>query len=190
MSPFEYLLALVSILVGLAVADLSVSFHHLLRARERIRWDWLSLAAPLLVLLIILNFWWGFYRLGQAEIWTRYWAFLVLAACLITMFLLASAALPDHIPETGLDLADYYTENQRYFWILFTATVALVTAVTFVSVSERGDIAKWVLAQLGNALLMTFSLSLAFLRSRRYHAVLVPVLLVLFVVGWSALRLA
>ncbi len=83
MSPFECLLALVSILVGLAVADLSISFHHLLRARHRIRWDWLS--------LVVL---------------------------------------------TGLFL------------------------------------------------------SLAFIRSRRYHAVLVPLLLALLALQWSALRLA
>ena len=189
MSPFEYLLALVSILIGLAVADLSISLHHLLRARHRIRWDWLSLAAALLVLLLILNFWWAFYRIGQVEVWTRYWAFLVLSASLITMLLLASAALPDHVPDAGLDLAAYYIENQRYFWILFTVFTALATAVSLVAVSGRVSVGRWAISMIPNVVLIGFFLSLAFVRNCRYHAILIPVLLALFGLQWSALRL-
>ena len=189
MSPFEYLLAFVSILVGLAVADLSVSFHQLLRARNRVRWDWLSLTAALLVLLLILNFWWGFYRMGQAEVWTQYGAFLVLAASLINLFLLASAALPDHIPEAGLDLATYYVENQRYFWILFAVFSALAIALYLLPASDRIGGTRWATAVVPNVVLTGLYLSLAFVRNRRYHALLVPLLLAVFGLQWSGLRL-
>jgi H+/Cl- antiporter ClcA len=64
LSPFEYLLALVSILIGLAVADLSSSLHRLLRARRRVRWDWLPLAGAFLVILLILEFWWNLWPRG------------------------------------------------------------------------------------------------------------------------------
>jgi hypothetical protein len=190
LSPFEYLLALVSILIGLAIADLSVSLHHLLRARQRIRWDWLSPAAALLVLLLILNFWWGFYRMGQNEVWTRYWAFLVLAASLISMFLLASAALPDSIPEAGLDLRAYYFENQRYFWVLFAVFTASITAVSFVALANSMSSWRWAIAVIPNIILTVLLLSLAFIRKRWYHSVLVLLLLALFGLQWSALRLA
>lgn len=70
MTPFEYLLALVSILIGLAVADLATCMHRLLRARSRVRWDWLPLASALIVMLLILQFWWGFYRLGTSPVWS------------------------------------------------------------------------------------------------------------------------
>jgi hypothetical protein len=106
-SPFEYLLALVSILIGLAVTDVSRSLHRLIRARQRVRWDWLPLVAALLVMMLILEFWWIFYGLGTASAWTHYGAFLVLAASLVCMFLLASAGLPDQIPEEGIDLSQY-----------------------------------------------------------------------------------
>ena len=189
MTPFEYLLALVSILVGLAVADLATSLHYLLRARNRVTWDWLTPASALLVVLLVLNFWWGFYRIGRVEIWTRYWAFLVLASLLVSMFLLASAALPDGVPEEGLDLRAYYEENQRYFWILFAVFTGLASLMYFLAAAQRAGIGRWAVTALPNVLFTALFLSLAFIRKRGYHMVLVPLLLAFLALQWSALRL-
>ena len=189
MSPFEYILALVSILIGLAVADLSSSLHRLLRARQRVRWDWLPLTAGLLVTMLILEFWWIFYALGRAIAWTHYSAFLVLAASLVCMFLLASATLPDDVPETGIDLGQYYRENQRYFWSLFGLFVALMVAVELVAEWTRIRDAAVLRRTLMNLALVASLLSLAKVQNRRYHAILVPVLLVLLTAQWSRLRL-
>jgi hypothetical protein len=138
-TPFEYVLPMVSILIGLAVGDLSISLHRLLRARRHVRWDWLPMAAALLVLLLILEFWWAFYALGRSEVWTQYWAFLFLGAALVSIFLLASAALPDAIPEDGLDLAAYYDENRRYFWGMFGLFALLAFILDLLAASaEKG----------------------------------------------------
>ena len=189
MTPFEYSLALVSILIGLAVADLATCLHRLLRARNRVRWDWLPLASALLVMLLILQFWWGFYRLGTAPIWTHYGAFLILVATLIVIFLLASAALPDDVPESGLDLARYYEENARYFWSLFGLFVMFAVAVQLATMWDGSGVmpdAGLVLSNVGFAAVL---FSLAWFRSRRYHAAVVLVLLVLLTLDWSRLRL-
>ena len=100
MTPFEYSLVLVSIFVGLAITDMLVSLHRILRSRTKIHWHWLPLVAALLVLLTLLQFWWGFYQLGRIDVWNQYGAFLLLLLQLILMFLLACAALPD-TNETG-----------------------------------------------------------------------------------------
>jgi hypothetical protein len=188
-SPFEYLLALVSILIGLALADLSGSLHRLLRARRLVRWDWLPLAAAVLVMMLILEFWWIFYRLGTSVAWTHYGAFLVLAASLVCMFLLASATLPDEVPEGGIDLDDYYRENGRYFWGLFGLFVLLMIAVELVAVWENIREAAVLQRTLLNLMLVALLLSLATVRNRRYHVVLVPVLVVGLTIQWSQLRL-
>jgi hypothetical protein len=188
-SPFEYILALVSILVGLAVADLSGSLHRLLRARRRVQWDWLPLAAALLVMLLILEFWWVFFGLGTSVAWTHYGAFLVLAAALVCMFLLASATLPDEVPNDGIDLSLYYRENGRYFWSLFALFVLLMIAVEFVAAWDQTRDAAVLLRTLLNLTLVAFLFSLAAIRNRRYHAVLVPVLVVVVTVQWFQLRL-
>jgi hypothetical protein len=189
-TPFEYLLALVSILIGLAVADLSSSLHRLLRARRRVRWDWIPLGAAVLVMMLILEFWWIFYSLGTSDAWTHYGAFLVLAATLVCMFLLASATLPDDVPDAGLDLGGYYSENARYFWSLFSLFVLLMIAVEIVA--EPGHLRDTgvILRTLLNLVMVALLFSLAMVRNRRYHAVLVPAVVVVLAVQWSQLRLA
>jgi hypothetical protein len=74
-----------------------------------------------------------FYGLGTSSAWTHYSAFLVLAATLVCMFLLASAALPDEVPAEGTDLRQYYQENGGYFWSLFSLFVLLMIAVELVA---------------------------------------------------------
>jgi len=189
LSPFEYVLALVSILIGLAVADLSGSLHRLLRARQRVRWDWLTIAAALLVMMLILEFWWVFYGLGTSVAWTHYGAFLVLAASLVCMFLLASATLPDEVPEEGIDLRSYYRQNGRYFWSLFGLFVLLMIAVELVAEWDRFRDAAVLRRTLQNLALVALLLSLAKIENRRYHAVLVPAMLVFLTIQWSQLRL-
>jgi hypothetical protein len=187
-SPFEYVLPMVSILVGLAIGDLSLSLHRLLRARRRVRWHWLPLAAALLVVLLILFFWWEFYGMGRAEVWTRYWAFAVLAAALITMFLLASAALPDEVPDDGLDLSAYYDENRRYFWVLFALFNLLAFALDSLAITD-GSVGTGPLRAIPSLSIAALLLSLAFVRKHPYHSVVVVLLLAFFGWQWSQLRL-
>ncbi len=40
MSIAEHVIVFISIIIGLAVGDLLVSFHRLLRERRRVRWAW------------------------------------------------------------------------------------------------------------------------------------------------------
>lgn len=189
MSAFEYLLPFVSILVGLAVADLSVSLHRLLRARRRVRWDWLPLAASALVLLLILQFWWSFFHFGQGDLWSRYGPFMLLTVSLVSIFLLASAALPDEVPETGVDLRAYYLENGPYFWGLFAAFMVLATVTNGLPVFGRIPPAELVASLVPNLILVVLLGSLAVVRSRLYHAVLVLFLLVMLGLHWSQLQL-
>lgn len=188
MTPFEYLLVLVSIVISLAVADIATSLHRLLRARRRVRWDWLTLAAALLVLLVIVQFWWAFYRIGQVEVWSRYGAFLLLMLSLITMFLLACAVLPDEVTER-LDLAAYYEENRRYFWTLFALVAVVAAAVKLVADLGTAAPGVLILEAVTNLVIAALMLSLAFVRSRVYHSVLLPLLLVSLASGWVGLKL-
>lgn len=189
MTPASHLLALVSILIGIALADLSVSLHRLLRARRRIRWDWLPLGTALVVSLMILQAWWAFYRMGQQEIWTQYWSFLVLAFYLMSLFLLASAALPDEVPETGLDLRGYYRENQRYFWSLFAVSLLGATGTMALGAYPHVGVGRLAIAAAGNMVMIGICLSLAWSRSRLYHGIVVALLALGLALQWSRMKL-
>jgi Ca2+/Na+ antiporter len=188
MSPFEYSLVLVTIVVGLAITDMLQSLHRLLRSRTRIRWHWLTLVAALLVLITLLQFWWGFYRLGRIEVWSQYGAFLLLLLQLILMFLLACAALPDDERER-LDLAEYYEHNRRYFWTLFSLVAFMATVTNLVVASPRELPSALLLKAVPNLLYVGVMLSLAFVRAKAFHYGGVLLLLVVMVLGWVPLRI-
>ena len=188
MAPFQYLLVLVSILVSLAIADIVKSLHGLLRVRQQVRWQWHPLGAGLLVLLAILQFWWKFYRIGRVEMWTQYGAFLLLILHLILLFLLASAALPDHARDE-LDLEEYYEHNRKYFWTLFALFGFSAICVNLVAALPKDSLVTLVFSAIPNLLAASLMLSLAFVRSKTYHSGCIVVLLLVMVWGWWQLGL-
>ena len=64
-------LTLVSIVVGLGLTELLLTFYQLFRARRRVEWDALPLAWAALLLIVVVNYWWGIRAImAQASGWT------------------------------------------------------------------------------------------------------------------------
>ena len=55
MSQIEYLIPLVSIIVGLGLADLIQSFRELVRPNRAVRWHWLPVLWSAIVFLLVLR---------------------------------------------------------------------------------------------------------------------------------------
>ena len=104
MSVGETVVVFVSIILGIALGDLLLSTHRLLRARERVEWHWVTPALAFFMLMNIIAFWWAsfnWYReLGDFSISD----FLPDVAVFVFVFLGAAAVLPDEIPEGRLSL--------------------------------------------------------------------------------------
>jgi hypothetical protein len=184
LAPYEYLLPLVSVLVGLALADLLTSVHRLLRARRLVRWDWLPMAAALLAALLILDLWWGFYgHLGRESI--TFASFLPAFAQLTVLFLVSAAVLPDRIPTEGLDLRAFYDANRVYVWTLLAAYLAIILAYNASVYQPRGagPIAA-ALDFLPNLLTLGLLIGLAATRRRMVHAVGLFLLLAVAILSW------
>jgi hypothetical protein len=88
-------------------------------------------------------------------------------ALLLTLLLLAAAALPDDVPAEGLDLCAYYFDNARHVWTLFTIFLVLAAIV------GRAAPASLFISQLANLVVAVVAASLAIVRRRAYHAILV-----------------
>ena len=193
MSPFEFIFALVSIVVGLGITDMAASLHRLLRAHGRVRWDWLPLVAATLVALTVLQFWWSFYAVGRGQVWQVYGQFLPLLVVLVALTLVATAALPDEVPAEGLDLAAYYRTNAPYLWTVYTVFLVLTISVGLwlhvLGAASGRTLHDAMLQQVPNAVVALFVGSLAIVRRRAYHAIMVPLLLVVLGAVWSRLRL-
>lgn len=134
MNTFEYITVLVSIVIGLAIADVATSLHRLLTAGGRVIWDWISPVAALLVLLELFNIWWKWHgftgsTLGQV---IPYFAVLLL------LFLAAAVSLPDEVPAEGINLRQYFEAKRRHFWSVYAAYVVGWIGLRTVQLYEEG----------------------------------------------------
>lgn len=95
MSQLEYLIALVSIIVALALADLAGSFRELIRPRRAVRWHWLPLTWAIIVLMLLVQFWWMSFAVLQGAVFGQALAFLPYLLAVLVLYLACAFALPD-----------------------------------------------------------------------------------------------
>ena len=126
----EFILAFASIIVGLGVSDLLLSFHRLLRAAPRVKWDWLTLAFATLMILFSTTFWWLSWFWYHDVTLTDLADFLPRLLFLCLSFLLLAAALPDEVPVEGIDLRQFYWESQAHRWSMMALLLIFNVAIT------------------------------------------------------------
>ncbi len=186
MTPFEYILPLVSVIVGLAIADLAVSFNRLLRARKRVTWDWLALLAAFAALLSVLDMWWMFYGVQESTFYYTLTGFLPLAFQLILLFLINAAALPDDVPKVGMNLKQFYVGNSNYLWGLFTVYFLSIFATRAVTLLiEQGSVVGMFKNTVWNLVMLAAFGSLMVIHRRWYHGLVLIVFLGTYFFRWS-----
>jgi hypothetical protein len=134
MDTFEYITALVAVIIGLALADIATSFHRLLRHRKTVRWDWVALLAALVITAELFHLWWrwrGFTGTTMGEVAPYFVA-------LILIYLTASVTLPDDVPEGEFDLGRYFDEYRGYFWFVYTTYVAVILLLLSIRRLDQG----------------------------------------------------
>jgi hypothetical protein len=120
MNPFDYSLGLLTILMGLALADVCFSFHKLAVRARTIRWDGRPLIAAVLIVLECVRLWFGQWTLRNVSIALTFPIYFGLFVQMLVLVLLASASLPDE-PSDNCDLSAIYEQRRHYFWGLFAA---------------------------------------------------------------------
>ncbi|HEX5184846.1 MAG TPA: hypothetical protein VFW19_17040 [Allosphingosinicella sp.] len=181
MAPFEYLLLFASVILGLAVCELAIALNRLLGAWARVKWDWLAPLTALLVFLKLVTQWWtwhGAVSLAAGINFEMYLAVLVSAALL---FMLAAAALPNAAGgEESVDLRAHYERVRRRFWIVFALhfVVTVGTGLWLQIAIRHGGTIPWfgwlVL------LMVPVSISLAMVRNRVWHTIVLVTLCLLY----------
>lgn len=114
-------LTLISIVVGLGLTELLLTFYQLIRARRRVTWDALPLAWALLILIAVVNYWWGI-RADMAE--RSDWltgTFMLAMISPVFIFLACAAALPRIEPVARLDMKATYADERTAFLLFFLA---------------------------------------------------------------------
>lgn len=132
MSTADFLLGFVAIIIGLGVADLLVSAHKLLRAGRRVKWHWATpTLATLMLMVTLVLWWWSFVWFSDVKAATIA-AFLPKFGVLVAAFLMMAAALPDEVPENGVDLRQYFISSRTHLWSLMSVTLGGIIIVYFI----------------------------------------------------------
>jgi hypothetical protein len=123
MDAFAYLSVLLSIILGLAIAQVLQGYRALLLARGRIHADPAPLIWSGLVLLFAAQAWWASFGLKDRT----QWDFLDFAAILLQMgllYMLSALVLPDVPAEEPVDLARHFERHRKAFFLFLIAMLA------------------------------------------------------------------
>ena len=184
MTESDYVLSLMAIVSGLAITHMIASLYGLFAASSRVKFDWLSLTAAGVVAYYILYGWWvtwASFHLHTGEL--PFWRFLLPMVSVTMLVLSARAALPDQVPELGLDLRERYDAYGVWIWRALFATACITTfgVVLRLSIGERFGSSAAPAGLAGLFLTIAMLGGLGLTKSRRIHSVLVPAHLIILV---------
>ena len=134
MDPFEYLVVLTSIVLGLAVTRVIAGIGNIIQTRRRKRTYWVHIVWMVNLLLTITIVWWVAYRWRMQERWT-FFLFLWLLLTPILLYLISALIFPDtDEAQRVTDWNAYYYENRRDIFMLY----ALVFPIDLVDTALKG----------------------------------------------------
>jgi hypothetical protein len=121
-SHFEYISVLFSIVIAFGISEIVSGWGRLLRARSHVRFYWIHAAWSLLLLLMMVQYWWGFWQYRVVESWS-FGQVVITFSEFLTLVFVAFLITPE-VGEGELDLRSFYYDNHG--WIFALAALVLV----------------------------------------------------------------
>lgn len=177
MSKFEYVTVLSSIVIAFALSEILAGWGQLIRARHRVRVYWLHVAWMLILLLVLIQVWWGTWVYRDIE-FEGFGALLLLLASPLTTVLAVFVFTPDLSERDFVDLRTHYYDNRVWFFPLAALVLLELIAVD-------AFVGKQPCLHVENAIRgagIAMVLGLAASRSERVHRAALVVAFTLFVV--------
>src|SRR5690348_4542983 len=124
MDAFSYLSVLLSIILGLAIAQVLQGYRALLLARGRVR-----LSAPVLIwsgllLLVATQAWWASFGLRQRMNWD-FLSFAIILLQMVLLYMLSAVIFPEVEPSGPVDLVDHFDRHRRAFYSFLLAMLVV-----------------------------------------------------------------
>lgn len=146
MTLFEFLMAIASVVIAIALTEIFGGWGHILRAKNLPKIDWLHLSWTIVVVLYAIQYWVGIWPYRDIEFTLIYQVWFLIIPTLFIV-LVSFAITPDVRPDELLDLREYYMSRRRPIFYSMAAFIA------------TANIADWVIVSFpANILGMTFTL--------------------------------
>jgi len=174
MGLFEFLMVLVSVVIGLGITEVLTGWANLLRARDEVRFYWVHVMFQLGVFFALLQQWWEFWdKAAMGEI--SFVAVLAVLVPPVLLFLIAHLLFPSQVEHA--DLEDYYYRQSPLLWGL---VIAGTLEGTFLQPIVFGY-PIFHLANISGIPMVALCVVLATSKKRRVHGVLGPLVILMVV---------
>lgn len=177
MDAFSYLSVLLSVILGLAIAQILQGYRALALNRRQVTLYWPTLAWTGSLLLMVAQHWWASFDLADRGDWS----FADFAATLLQtalIYLMAALVLPDIPADRPVDLKQHYWRERVPF---FTAGIAAIGWSMAKEVILEGRLPEP--ANLAfHLVFLTLSLTALASRSEWLHKAFAALMLALFVI--------
>ncbi|MGB8520196.1 MAG: hypothetical protein WCD38_08545 [Candidatus Tumulicola sp.] len=167
MTPFDYLTVLVSIVIGLAIANVLTRLSVVITARERVDFYWPPVAWAIWLFFVAVQHWWAQWSVRHTREW-NFGTFCLELAVPVLLFFISALVLPEREENGRLDLGEWYFHNRAWFFaaLFFVPAASLAEELT-----RTGHIASPV----NLAFLLFFEVTIAAayaLKSRRIQEII------------------
>ena len=175
MDTFSYLSVLISIVLGLGIANLLSAVATLVRCRSRLRMYWPLPVWITTLFLIYVQSWWAMFGLREVAAWS-FAAFLIVLLQPVALFLMTAVISP-RVPDTGVtDLRSQYFSESRWFFGTLAGALLISLAKNVVLYGKPPELPNLA----AHLVFISAAVVGAVSRSDWVHKILAPLGLVLF----------
>lgn len=125
-APYQHVVVVMSIVLGLSVTQLLKGLAQLYRTRNRVRPYWLHTAWVVLLVFFSLVLWWLFWNYRSIEDWS-FFRFVLYLSPMIVFYFLTSIVIPDP-SDPVTDYKEYYFSSRVGFFGIFALQLVLAHA--------------------------------------------------------------
>jgi hypothetical protein len=182
MTPFEYVIVLISIILGLGITQIVTGVADVIHQWDKMKLYWPHALWVLLVFIMHIHEWWYTYDLKRHESWHLI-SFLFMILYPIMLFVLARILFPFGSMETETNFKDFYFKNYRKFFLIVIILImlAITQDILLEGYGWRDQILKLIIL-IG----LTF-IAVKKLESETLHKIVVALLLAAFMGSFAFL---
>jgi hypothetical protein len=172
MGLFEFLMILLSVIIGLALTELLTGVASLLRVRETVHFYWVHIGVQFGIFVALLQQWWESWDLARIEV-ISFGAVLLLIVPSLVLFLIAHMLFPR--PAKDANLEDYYYKQSPVIWGL--VVLGTVEGTFIMPLVEQEPVFH--ASNISGLPMVALCVALAVSKNRKLHAIVAPLVLAL-----------
>ena len=181
MNLFEFLMILLSLIIGLGLAEILAGFARFLKSDGAHEFSWTHGSVTAIIFIALLQTFWESWGLRSIEEWS-FPAMLLMLGSPILLYLIAHVIFPERSQSVSLE--DYYYQRARLIWAL----AGLIVIVSTLFRPLAFDMSLWIVDNATAIPTLAMCAVLSIFNTRWLHRTLVPVLLL--IVLWDTLAIS